>query len=116
MVDKVRIASRGRSCKVLAQGTGTLGKCHARRADFGHATHLSSGKGREALFGDTAFFRKGLNDLIGLPDEDIAEAMEAEHISAETSYETFQTSNYNTSTCPAKVARLIFVLDVAAKI
>jgi len=60
----------------------------------------SSGEEREALFGDTEFFRKGLNDLIGLPDEKIAAAMEAEHTLGESSHVAFETSNYGTSTCP----------------
>ena len=67
---------------------------------------VSDGKKiRDALFGDTDFFRKGLNDLIGLPDTQIKEAMKAEH----QSEDEFTTSNYNTTTTPLKEWQ--FVVD-----
>jgi len=54
----------------------------------------------EAQFADIQFFRKGLIDLIGLPDMDIRRGMEAEHCSGEGSNEPFTTSNYMTTTTP----------------
>ena len=59
---------------------------------------MAEGQTRDALFGDTDFFRKGLNDLIGLPDTQILAAMEAEH----QSQVEFKTSNYNITTSPWK--------------
>ena len=57
----------------------------------------SAGKGRDALFGDVSFFRQGLNDLIGVPDTNVFEAMKAEH----NSHVPFETLNYEIKSTPA---------------
>jgi hypothetical protein len=49
--------------------------------DAGKFSWNLEGKEVVAQFADITFFRKGLIDLIGLPDLDIRRGMEAEHCS-----------------------------------
>jgi len=72
---------------------------------IGHSSKFAwdaDGKGIAALFADISFFRKGLNELIGLPDSDIRKGMRDEHCSGDLCQVSFETSNYGTETTPAK--------------
>ena len=58
------------------------------------------GAGRAAQFADIEFFRKGLNELIGLPAPKIRQGMEQEHCSGDACDRKFKTSNYGSETTP----------------
>jgi hypothetical protein len=91
-------------CSALAHHAAEMRAVAARSSSGGEENKFTWGLQKEgfcALFGDVALFRKGLNDIIGLPDTDIFDAMQAEHKDGEKSREFFETANYRTKTCPA---------------
>lgn len=62
-----------------------LGSAPAGSGDVDAGKFSWNLKGEEVMaqFADIRFFRKGLIDLIGLPDLDIRRGMEAEHCSGD---------------------------------